>query len=157
LKAKIYYLVNSGKLIRIYHGIFALDEKYQKHELAGKLNAPSYVSLETVLRGAGFIFQYDREITSVGKGNKKYEIAQDIYSYRNIKDSLLFNSHGIVNKANYSIATPERAFLDMIYFNKNYYFDNLNGFDWRKAESFLKIYNNKALSKRFENYKKNYA
>lgn len=158
LKSKIYYLVNNKKLFRVHHGIFVFDEKeYDKMELAAKLKAPSYISLEAVLRNASFIFQHDTAYTSLSNGNKKYKVDGIEYNYRNIKDEVLFNNSGIVNKKNYSIATKERAFLDMIYLHKNYYFDNLDGLDWRKCELFLKIYNNKALEQRFEKYKKKYV
>jgi hypothetical protein len=154
LKSKIYYLVKNGSIIRLYHGIFALDNKYNKNELAGKLKSPSYVSLKTTLRDEGCIFQYSDEISSVSNNNKEYVIDNVKYTYRKMKDSVLFNTKGVDCHYNYSVATKERAFLDMIYFNKDYYFDNLEGINWEKCEEIVKIYNNKTLIKRLNNYKK---
>ena len=54
-------------------------------------------------------------------GNKKYKIDGVNFKYQNIKDEVLFNNNGIISKKGYSIATCERAFLDMIYLNKNSY------------------------------------
>jgi len=81
----------------------------------------------------------------------------DKYSitFRKLKDTVLFNSTGIESKDNYSIATPERAFLDMIYLSPNYYFDNLKGINWEKCDELVKIYNNKSLIKRLNKYRKN--
>ena len=154
LKSKVYYLVNNGSIIRLHQGIFVLDNKYNKNELAGKLKSPSYVSLETVLRRTGCIFQHSNEISSISNTNKEYIIDNIKYSYRKIKDSVFFNTKGLDCYSNYSIATKERAFLDMIYFNKNYYFDNLENINWKKCEELIKIYNNKVLFKCFNNYKK---
>jgi hypothetical protein len=74
-----------------------------------------------------------------------------------LKDVVLFNSAGIVSKGNYSVATPERAFLDMIYLFPSYYFDNLKSINWEKCDEMAKIYNNKQLTKRLNKYRKNYA
>jgi len=52
----------------------------------------------------------------------------------------------------YWIAEPERAFLDIIYLNKNYYFDNLSQINWGKCFSLVEIYKNKALKKRLKDY-----
>jgi hypothetical protein len=157
LKSKIYYLIHAGDLIRLHHGIFAVDIKYNKYELAGKLNNPSYVSLETVLRAKDIIFQYSSEITSVGRNNKHYVINGVNYVYRKIKDNILYKSDGLENMDNYMIASRERAFLDMIYLNKNYYFDNLDSLDWKKSFELAIIYNNKSMIKRLKNYYKDYV
>ena len=154
LKSKVYYLVDQGNIIRLHQGIFVLDNKYNKNELAGKLKSPSYVSLETILRKTGCIFQYSNEISSISNTNKEYIINNVKYSYRKIKDSVLFNMESIDCHQNYSVAIKERAFLDMIYLNKNYYFDNLENINWEKCEKIIKIYNNKILLKRLGSYKK---
>jgi len=50
------------------------------------------------------------------------------YVFRKIKDTILTNSLGLEKKDNYFIASRERAFLDTVYLNKNYYFDRLNSY-----------------------------
>jgi hypothetical protein len=77
--------------------------------------------------------------------------------FRKLKDSLLYNSTGIKNENAYSIATPERAFLDMCYLYPDYYFDNLESIDWKKVKALVKIYNNQQLVKRINQYQKKYA
>lgn len=157
LKSKIYQLVRNGDLIRLHHGIFSVNAEYDKYELAGKLSNPSYVSLETILRENNMIFQYSSEITSIGKLNKEYAADKIEYKYHKIKDEALFNTAGLEMKENYTVAGKERAFLDMIYLNKNYYFDNLEALDWEKCFELVEIYKNKNLIKRLKNYHKDYV
>ena len=150
LKSKIYYLVKNNKLKRLHQGIFVLNEKFNKFELAGKLKNPSYISLETVLRQENVIFQYSSEITSVSNLNREYIIDDIKYTYRKIKDSILFNAKGLEQNNFFTIATKERAFLDMLYLNKDYYFDNTDDIDWDKCKELVKIYDNKKLISRLD-------
>ncbi|MCK5122608.1 MAG: hypothetical protein KAQ87_00425 [Candidatus Pacebacteria bacterium] len=154
LKSKIYYLTKSEKIRKLHYGVYAVDSKYDKYELAGKLKHPSYVSMETVLRNEGCIFQYSEEIICVSNLNRNYICDGVKYSYRKIKDEVLYNKAGIFYFNYYSIASKERAFLDLIYLNKNYYFDNLNNINWDECAKIVKIYNNKSLIKRLTEYKK---
>ena len=62
--------------------------------------------------------------------------------FKKIKNSVLTNKTGIEIKDGYFIASPERAFLDVIYLNKDYHFDNLSGLDWNKIFDILPIYGN---------------
>jgi len=56
----------------------------------------------------------------------------EVYVLRKIKNTILTNSLGLEKKDNYFIASRERAFLDTVYLNKNYYFDNMRTRQWRK-------------------------
>ena len=47
-----------------------------------------------------------------------------------------------------SLAIKERAFLDMLYLNTDYHFDNLDGADWEKVFEILPIYRNKRMGKK---------
>jgi hypothetical protein len=51
-----------------------------------------------------------------------------------------YNNLGINSMGGYSIATIERAFLDVIYLNKQYHFDNLRLINWEKVSELLPIY-----------------
>jgi len=156
LKSKANYLAKMGKLIKIRYGLYALDENYAKFELAGKLLSPSYVSLETVLGMEGVIFQYSEEVISISNTTRNYEIDGKAYRYRKMKDIILFEKAGINFFDNQAIASKERAFLDMIYLSKNYYFDNLRSIDWEKCRLLAKLYKNKNLVERLEEYNKIY-
>ncbi|MEK6920804.1 MAG: hypothetical protein AABX82_02890 [Nanoarchaeota archaeon] len=155
LKDKISYYVRQGALIRLTRGVFAKDKNFNSKELATSLYTPSYISFETALREAGVVFQHYNTIFVVAKWPKTMTVDKYTITFRKLKDTVLFNSTGIVSKDNYSIATPERAFLDMIYLFPNYYFDNLKSIDWEKCGELVKIYNNKSLTKRLNKYKKN--
>jgi len=155
LYSKISYYTKRGDLLKLSRGIFTKDKDYNSKELATSIYSPSYISFETALVDAGMIFQYYETIFIATKWTKKINIDDKSFCYRKIKDSVLYNSEGIVQKDNYNIASPERAFLDMIYLFPNYYFDNLRPIDWEKCSKLVKIYNNKQLIERFLKYKEN--
>ncbi len=157
LYAKTAYYVKQKALIRLTRGVFAKNKDYNLKELATSIYTPSYISFETVLREAGVIFQHYDTIFVVSKWPKTMTIDTCTITFRKLKDAVLFNPTGIIGKDNYSIATPERAFLDMIYLFPNYYFDNLKSIDWNKCDELVRIYNNKELIKRLAKYRKNYA
>ena len=116
LKAKIAYYIKQGALLKITRGVFAKDKNYNRRELATSLYFPSYISFETVLRDSGVIFQHYETIFVAGKWTKNLKINQKNFSFRKLKDEVLFNPVGIISKDNYNVATQERAFLDMIFF-----------------------------------------
>ena len=154
LKAKISYQVKHGALTRLTRGVFAKDKEYNERELATSIYVPSYVSFETVLRDAGIIFQHYDTIFIASPRSKTVTINKRTYTFRKLKDSVLYNPAGIKNENNYSIATPERAFLDMIYLFPKYYFDNLDTMNWEKCAELVIIYDNKQLIKRLNEYRK---
>ena len=157
LKAKIAYYVKRGVLIRLTRGVFAKSTEYDPKELATSLYAPSYVSFETVLREAGVIFQHYDTIFVAGPWSRTNTIDRYIVRSRRLKDEILFNPTGITIGNTYSIATLERAFLDMIYLFPRYYFDNLRPIDWEKCFELVSVYNNKQMMKRVIEYQKQYA
>lgn len=157
LHTKAAYYVKRGILVRLSRGIFAKDLNYDPKELAGSIYFPSYISFETALREAGIIFQHNEAIFVAASWSFSKIINKRTITFRKLKDAVLFNPAGIKNENNYSIASPERAFLDMIYLFPNYYFDNPEPIDWNKCDEIIKIYNNKEMVKRLNKYKKNYA
>ena len=157
LNAKTAYYVKRGVLIRLTRGVFAKEKNYNPKELATSLYIPSYISFETVLREAGAIFQHYDTIFVAGPWPKTMTIAQTTVTFRKLKDTVLFSSVGVENKDNYSIASPERAFLDTLYLFPEYYFDNLRSLNWERCFELVKIYSNQELTKRLKKYQKKYA
>lgn len=157
LKAKIAYYVKKGDLLKLTRGVFAKDKNYDPKELAASLYSPSYISFETVLREAGIIFQHYDAIFAAGPWTKTATINNNIFIFRKLKDEILYNPSGIATENNYSVASPERAFLDMIYLFPNYYFDNLKNIGWEKCFELVKIYSNQQMAKRLNKYFKNYS
>ena len=155
VKTRIYRYVKADKLHSIRRGLYAKDKNYNKNELATKIYTPSYISFETVLGKAGVTFQHYGQIFVASYLTREITTDGQTYSYKKIKESVLTNNAGIEHKDNYSIATPERAFLDVVYLNKNYHFDNLSILDWNKILEILPIYSNKRMDKEVKSYQKN--
>lgn len=157
LKAKAAYYVKQGTLIRLTRSVFAKNKDYDPRELATSIYIPSYISFETVLRDGGVIFQhYDRLFVAARRSNT-LEIDQSTITFKKLKDEVLFNPAGIILNDTYSIASPERAFLDTIYLSPQYYFDNLTELDWEKCFELAPLYKNKQMLKRLEGIYKAYA
>jgi len=155
-RVRVNYYLKNGDLYRIHQGFYAKDKDYNKKELAIKIYTPSYISFETVLGKAGVTFQYYNKIFIASYLTREIAINKQIYAYRKIKDLILTNDIGIEHKNNYSIAISERAFLDIVYLNKNYHFDNLSALDWNKVSEILPIYSNKRMEKEIKSYQKIY-
>lgn len=155
---RLNYYVKTGKLIRVHRGLYAKDPDYDKYELATKIYTPSYISLETVLGANGVTFQFYSTIFVVSYQTKEIKCDGQKYSYHRIKDSILTNQTGVEVRNNYSIAVPERAFLDVIYLHKDYHFDNLSLLNWDKVYGILPIYGgNKRMAKMVKMYNKDFT
>ncbi len=152
LKRRINYYVKNKELYPIRKGIYAKDKNYDRLELANRIYTPSYISLETVLSREGIVFQHYEQIFLVSYLTREIICDGQKYVFRKIKDTILTNSHGLEKKDNYFIASRERAFLDTVYLNKSYYFDNLSSLDWDRCFEILYIYENKAMEKRLNSY-----
>ncbi|MEK7544230.1 MAG: hypothetical protein AAB557_05140 [Patescibacteria group bacterium] len=157
LKSKIAYYVKRGALIHLTRGIFAKNKTYSSRELATNIYTPSYISFETILRDAGMIFQHYDTIFLAGPWSKTIRLDHHTFTFRKLKNALLYNPTGTTITDHYTTANPERAFLDMIYLFRNYSFDNLRALDWEKCSEYVLIYANKQMMKRFYRYKKQYA
>jgi len=149
LTSKLSYYVKNGELHHIRRGLYSKNTAYNRFELATKILTPSYISFETVLSAAGIIFQYSSQLSIASYQSRDILCDGHVYSFRTIKPIILTNTLGIEILTTYSIASPERAFLDIIYRHKQYHFDNLEPLDWHKVYELLPIYgNNKSMQKR---------
>ena len=146
-RVRLSYYVRKGDIYRIRRGLYAKNQQYNRLELATRIFTPSYVSFETVLAKEGLIFQYQTKITVTSYLTREIVIGEQTYSYKKIKDTILANSIGIENLTETSVATKERAFLDTLYTNVNFHFDNLRSVDWGKVYKILPIYENKRMAK----------
>ncbi len=148
LNKKLNYYVRTSKLLNPRKGIYA-KPNYNSEELACLLYAPTYISLEYVLQKEGVLFQFDSRITSVSYLSRSIDVQDKTFVYRKIKGEIIANTKGISRQINQvNIATGERAFLDLLYLNKNCYFDNLNPLNKAKIFDLLPIYMSKALTDR---------
>jgi hypothetical protein len=145
LNKKLNYYVRTGKLNNPRKGIYT-KPGYEPEEMACSVFTPSYISLQYVLQKAGIVFQYDSRITSVSYLSRTIEIESREFIYRKIKGSSLVNTAGILRQNNHiNIASPERAFLDFLYLEKEFHFDNLNPLKKKVVNKLLPLYNSKAL------------
>lgn len=156
LKSKINYYIKQDDLYHIRRGLYAKDKNYDRLELATKILIPSYISFETVLAAAGIIFQYYDQIFVATYQSRNIQCDGQKYNFKTLKSSILTNTTGIEIKENYSIASAGRAFLDVIYLNKDYHFDNLASLDWDKIYEILPIYKNKRMEKIVKKYHESY-
>jgi hypothetical protein len=148
LNKKLNYHVKTGKLHTPRKGIYA-KPGYNHEEMACSVFTPCYISLEYVLQKAGVLFQYDSRITVIGNLSRTIEIESQNYVFRKIKSSLLLTTTGILQKENkVNIASAERAFLDLVYLNSNYYFDNLNPLNKEAIFKLLPIYQSQTMNER---------
>jgi hypothetical protein len=156
LRRRIYSYIKNGQLYGIRRGLYAKDKNYNKFELATKIFIPAYVSFETVLAEAGVTFQHYSQIFVASYQTKEIDCDGQIFSFKKLKTNILNNNSGIENKGYYSIASKERAFLDIVYLNKDYHFDNLSPLDWDKVFSILPLYENKRMTKKVNQYYKDF-
>ena len=151
LAKKMNYYVGKEKIQNPRKGIYT-KAGYNPEELACCLYTPSYLSLQYVLQKAGIIFQYDSQITAVSYLSRRLEVERQSYRYRKLKAAILVYLTGIRQDNNINIATPERAFLDLLYLEPDYYFDNLNVLDTSFINKLLPVYQSKSLIKRANLY-----
>ncbi|PIR42232.1 hypothetical protein CO058_00830 [candidate division WWE3 bacterium CG_4_9_14_0_2_um_filter_35_11] len=152
---RIEYFTKTKKLQKIQKGMYAIvGRDIDEFELANKLRSPSYISFETVLHKDGIIFQWNKRITLASNKSIQLALSKYVIIFRQLKDPILLNKNSVENVDNYYIATKERAFLDMLYINPKFQFDNLRGIDFDKVHSLLGIYNRKSLSNIVEKLEK---
>lgn len=155
LRQKVFYYSKNGVIRKVRNGIYVKPD-YNPEELASKLYTPSYISLEYVLGKSGIIFQYSEKITMISYLSRTLTVDNNTLSYRKAKPGILLNTNGISQLNNgVSIASSERAFVDMLYFEKNYYFDNLSMLNKNNVLSLLDNYKSLALNKKVASVLKN--
>ena len=155
LNNKLNYYVRTGKLLNPRKGIYA-KEIFDPLELFCIIYKPSYISLEYVMQRSGIIFQYDPGITGVSYLSRNIRVNELHFTFRKIKNDILLNTSGIIRHANHvNIATPERAFLDIMYLNSQYYVDNSGLLDKKIIRKLLVIYKSATLAERVNKILKN--
>lgn len=148
LTKSLHYYVKEGKIRNPRRGIYT-KVTYDEREMACNLFRPAYISLEYVLQRAGVVFQYDDAVTCISYLNRIVEIDDRAYQFRIINPERWIGMEGLEQHDNILIATPERAFLDMVYLSAgNCYFDNLHPLNKTKVRQLLPLYQSKVLAER---------
>jgi hypothetical protein len=147
LKRAVNYYVKKGILNNIRKGYYVKDE-FEPFELAVKIYPPAYIGFETVLLKEGVVFQYDATITVASYLSREIEIGGYVFRYRKLKGTLLTSPEGLIFNERFTIAEKERAFLDILYLNRDFYVDHLEKLDKSKVLEIVEIYENLTLEKR---------
>lgn len=147
LAKRLNYHVKNGRLLNPRRGFYA-KKGYKPEELACQLFTPCYLSLEYVLQRAGVVFQYDSTITIVSYLSRSVIVDGWEFRYRRIKGEIAIDVSGLEHSNGISIASPERAFLDVLYLSSEYHFDNLRPLSYRKVLEILPIYKCKRMEER---------
>ena len=148
LNRRIRRLEENGVLRRFVRGYY-VTESFDPRVLSVRLNPNSYISLGTVLAEELIIGSVPTRTLYVVKTgrNRLYKTDTLSLQYLGISPRLFF---GFVNKDGVNRATPEKAFLDALYFyqkGRKYSFNiftdiDISGLDRKKIMEYLKQYNN---------------
>ena len=148
LTKSLHYYAKNGKLLNPRKGVYA-KLKYDEQEMACSLFRPSYISLEYVLGRAGVVFQWDDTITSVSYLSREVDVDGKNYRFRKINPEIWVGMEGIEQRDGVAMATPEKAFLDIVYLSAgNCYFDNLRPLSVKKMNELLPFFNSTKLNER---------
>jgi predicted transcriptional regulator of viral defense system len=144
---RLHYYTQTGALYHIRRGLYAKDRDYNRLEVATKIITPAYISFETVLRLEGIIFQFYQQIFVASTHTRSIVCDGQEYTFKTIKASILTHPKGIEIGDLYSIATAERAFLDILYLYKDYHLDNPAPLNWERVYDILPLYRSKRMEK----------
>ena len=148
LRSSLNYYAKKGSIVNPRKGIYT-KKNYNEQEMACALLKPAYISLEYVLSRAGVTFQFSSDITCVSYQNRTIEVDNRLYVFRQINPMIWTNMLGIEQRDNIAIATPERAFLDMLYLSAGQcYFDNLRPLNKKLVNQIVPTYNSPTLAQR---------
>jgi predicted transcriptional regulator of viral defense system len=148
--------VNSGRILQLRRGLYAIAPPYQKVKphpflVANNLQRASYVSLQSALAFHGLIPEVMTLTISVTAGRpERLKTPLGIYEFRHVKPGLLSGYRMLdLGGQHARVALPEKALLDLVYLqpgggSKEYLrglrLQNLNQLDTQRlmqlAESF---------------------
>lgn len=134
--------VDQGLIYRLHRGLYSVKkiEELDSVLLGFKIfNNYCYLSGETVLAKHGAIFQKINYLTFIGGGSKRISVGPYNYYFRKLKKDYLYNDFGVNKNNEVSEASLERAVADILYFNPNYHFDNLEAINWDRVREIQKI------------------
>ena len=141
LRRTISRYVQKGILLKIYRGFYSVIPLSQidPRELGSSaLHSYCYISTESVLVQNSIIFQQIDAVTFCSSKTKQIHVGDHSFKSRQLKDTYLYNTAGILESQNYKTASVERAIADMLYFNPHYHFDASERIDWGKVAAIQK-------------------
>jgi predicted transcriptional regulator of viral defense system len=133
-------MVDKEIIYRIVRGYYSLTPEGDIYEMANLIIQPSYISLHSALFYHNVSFQVSTFVSSVGLINYEKRVDKNAFKYYSMKKTLFFNLEGIEYKKNITIAKPERAILDSLYFGITPNLDNLNNVNYSYMEKLSFFY-----------------
>jgi predicted transcriptional regulator of viral defense system len=132
-----------GLIHRVYKGLYSIKNlnELDQYLIGIKfLHRPAYISCESVLFEKGILNQKPQVITLVSSVSKSFSVGQINYRSRQMRDEYLFNDYGIITVDGVRKASLSRAIVDMLYFNRNKYFDSLDSklINWTEVKNIIK-------------------
>lgn len=157
LRLKISNYTKKWYIEKIYRWIYSIPNiQINPFELVNKIYSPSYISFFSALYHHWIIFQANPSEIDLAYKKSQHVQLKNLnltIKLRFLKQDILLNTEWLVIKDTYTIASPERAFLDTIYLYKNIYFDNIDALDITKIKELIPIYKkNKMMTKRVSLY-----
>ena len=157
-------LINEGYIRQYIRGVYVAEE-FSPEVLCAKIYPDSYISFGNVLAKNLVIGSIPaRSIKAVRVGrNRKFSALNLSISYLGINTGLNFGFN--VENNGVRVATPEKAFLDVLYFylrGEKYSFNifqdvNIERLNVKLIKKYLKNYKNKKFVKFVDNYLENYG
>jgi hypothetical protein len=144
-----YYLRNQ-RFSSIRRGLYTLNENYSELDLAQKLVPLSYLTFHTALNFYGINYQFYNQTHSSSLVSKTLEIGDKTFTYHKLKPDIFYNQIGLVQKDNYTIASPERAICESFLFANSPAFDHLNQVSKTELLKVSQIYGNLSLEKKIQ-------
>lgn len=145
----IKYYVKTKQIFALTRGLYSKNRYTEQdlrneidlqYEIANKLVPNSYVSLWTVLKNEGVVFQYYGEIYSVAARSVTRTVLGVKFVYKQVKESVLLNDLGILKVGRSRVATVERALGDMTYLFPNIKIDQTGKINKELLADVGKIY-----------------
>ncbi len=114
----IHRCMKKGLIGRIERGLYYVKERYNEYEIASHIVDSSYVSMVSALAYYGLTTQIPRVIyvVSTKRHRRLKGVAGFDIVFKNIKREMLFGYRKEAN-GNIFIAEPEKALIDICYFN----------------------------------------
>lgn len=159
----------AGYIVSLRKGWYAFADYLQQPDyaryFAGKICAPSYISLHTALSFCGIIPEAVVEITSVTTQKTcRYENAFGQFSYQTVRPRLFwgFEPKTMRDGKQYMMAMPEKAIIDLLFlypqyssldemrelrFDEDWMHDELNV---ERLKEYVERINSPALTKRIK-------
>ncbi len=114
----LYRCAKAGLIDRAERGTYYLKERHNEYEIASHILSPSYISMVSALAHYGLTTQMPRVVYVVSTKRHKTltGIAGFDIAFKKIREGMLFGYHK-ESAGNISIADPEKAIVDIYYFN----------------------------------------